>query len=87
MLIIARQVGDEIVLPDLRIRIRLHKIRGQNAWIGLDVPKEHVVLRRELLQRWLEDEKKERAENGKPLIQGQGIKNPKIEDQTNDTVG
>lgn len=50
MLVLNRKAGEEIVLPELGISIRLLRVKGKAAAIGIDAPEEHRVLRGELTQ-------------------------------------
>ena len=48
MLVLSRRIGDEITLPELGVTIRLLKIKGNTASVGIDAPREYAVLRGEL---------------------------------------
>lgn len=50
MLVLSRKVGEEILLPELGITIRLLKQKGKAATIGVEAPAEYRVLRGELTQ-------------------------------------
>lgn len=50
MLVLTRRIGDEIVLPELGIKVRLLKVKGKTAVVGVDAPDEFRVLRGELTQ-------------------------------------
>ncbi len=50
MLVLSRRVGDEIKLPELGVTIRLLKMKGNTASVGVDAPREFTVLRGELSQ-------------------------------------
>jgi carbon storage regulator len=50
MLILTRKVGQEIVIRD-DIHLKVFKISGNRATIGIEAPLEVKVLREELLER------------------------------------
>lgn len=50
MLVLSRRVGDEITLPELGVTIRLLKMKGNTACLGVQAPREYTVLRGELSQ-------------------------------------
>lgn len=49
MLVLARKCGESIII-DGRIEIKITEILGDKVRIGIDAPREVVVLRKELLQ-------------------------------------
>lgn len=51
MLVLSRRIGEEIRLPELDITIRLIRVKGKGATIGVDAPHEIRVLRGELQER------------------------------------
>lgn len=48
MLVLTRKLGEEIVLPDQGVTIRLTEVRGDRARIGVTAPDHIRILRREL---------------------------------------
>lgn len=48
MLILSRKQNQEIVFPHLGVRIEVARIRGNTVCLGIDAPKEIVILRGEL---------------------------------------
>ena len=48
MLVLTRKQGEDIILPDLGVTIRLTEVRGNRARIGVTAPKHIRVYRREL---------------------------------------
>lgn len=48
MLILSRKQNQEIVFPNLGVRIEVAKIRGNTVCLGIDAPKEIAILRGEL---------------------------------------
>ena len=49
MLILARKVNEEIVIPELEIVIRVTSINGKIARLGIEAPKSVAIFRAELL--------------------------------------
>ncbi|TWT90066.1 carbon storage regulator [Pseudobythopirellula maris] len=49
MLVLSRKTGDEIHLPGLGVKIKLVKIRGKVASVGIEAPHDIDILRGELL--------------------------------------
>lgn len=48
MLIISRKQNQEVVFPNLGVRIEVSKIRGNTVCLGIDAPKDIAILRGEL---------------------------------------
>lgn len=48
MLVLSRKTGEKIVLPQLGVTISIVRISGDVARIGVEAPKEILVLREEL---------------------------------------
>lgn len=48
MLVLSRHVGQEIVIPELDIRILLLEIRGNKSRIAIECPKKYAVHRKEV---------------------------------------
>lgn len=48
MLVLSRKEGDEILLPELDIVVRVLKIRGKAVSIGIEAPRGIRILRSEL---------------------------------------
>ena len=48
MLILSRKQNQDIVFPDLGVRIEVSKIRGNTVCLGIEAPKEIAILRGEL---------------------------------------
>lgn len=51
MLIVARHEGEEILIADGLIRIKVVNIQGKIARIGIDAPREIRVVRKEVADR------------------------------------
>ena len=51
MLVLTRKAGEEIILPDHGVTIRLTEVRGNQARIGVTAPDHVRILRRELWNR------------------------------------
>ena len=51
MLVLTRKPGEEIILPDQGVTIRLTEVRGNKARIGVTAPGHVRILRRELWHR------------------------------------
>jgi len=51
MLVLTRKPGEEIVLPDQGVTIRLTEVRGDRARIGITAPDHIRILRGELRNR------------------------------------
>jgi carbon storage regulator len=51
MLVLGRRVGEEIVLPQLGIKIAVTRIQHDRVSIGIEAPKDITILRKELLDR------------------------------------
>lgn len=50
MLVLTRGIGETVELPELGITITLTKIKGNKVRLGVDAPREHRVVRGELLE-------------------------------------
>ena len=48
MLVLSRKLGEEILLPDLGVSIKLVDVRGQRIRLGISAPPSVVVLRSEI---------------------------------------
>lgn len=48
MLVLSRKEGDEILLPELDIVVRVLKVRGKAVSIGIEAPRGIRILRSEL---------------------------------------
>jgi carbon storage regulator len=48
MLVLSRKEGDEILLPELDIVVRVLKVRGKTVSIGIEAPRGIRILRSEL---------------------------------------
>ena len=48
MLVLTRKLGEEIILPDQGVTIRLTEVRSDRARIGVTAPDHIRILRREL---------------------------------------
>ena len=55
MLVLSRKEGDEILLPELDIVIRVLKIRGKAVSVGIEAPRGIRIVRSELESRDYED--------------------------------
>lgn len=55
MLVLSRKEGDEILLPDLDIVVRILKIRGKAVSVGIEAPRGIRIVRSELEARSYED--------------------------------
>ena len=51
MLVLSRKEGDEILLPELDIVVRVLKVRGKAVSIGIEAPRGIRILRSELESR------------------------------------
>ena len=51
MLVLTRKLGEEIILPDQGVTIRLTEVGGDRARIGITAPDHIRILRRELWSR------------------------------------
>jgi carbon storage regulator len=51
MLVLSRKEGDEILLPELDIVVRVLKVRGKTVSIGIEAPRGIRILRSELESR------------------------------------
>lgn len=49
MLILTRRLGEEVVLPELNVRLQLVGLSAKAARIGISAPASVRILRRELL--------------------------------------
>jgi len=61
MLILTRRIGESIIIGD-NIEIRVLDIRGFQARLGIEAPKEIGVHREEIYER-IQEEKKENEKN------------------------
>jgi carbon storage regulator len=52
MLVLTRKAGEELVLPDLGVRITLLVVAGNRVRVGVQAPSDVVVLRGELEDVW-----------------------------------
>lgn len=48
MLVLSRKLGEEIVLPDLGVSIKLVDVRGHRVRLGISAPPSVVVMRSEV---------------------------------------
>ncbi|MDZ4656989.1 MAG: carbon storage regulator [Bythopirellula sp.] len=48
MLVLSRKEGDDILLPELDIVVRVLKIRGRSVSIGIEAPRGIRIIRSEL---------------------------------------
>jgi len=51
MLVLTRKPGEEIILPDQGVTIRLTEVRGDRARIGITAP-DHIRILRGELRNW-----------------------------------
>ena len=51
MLVLSRREGEEVVIPELDITIRLIEIRRDHVRIGIDAPRHIAVHRKEVWER------------------------------------
>lgn len=51
MLVLSRRPGEEIILPELNIKISIMDIRNGKVRVGIDAPKEIKIYRSEVLER------------------------------------
>jgi carbon storage regulator CsrA len=51
VLVLSRKVGDRVVIPDLQIEVVVLSVEGGKVRLGWDVPRQHVVLRGELVPK------------------------------------
>ena len=51
MLVLSRKEGDEILLPELDIVVRVLKVRGKAVSIGIEAPRGIRIIRSELESR------------------------------------
>lgn len=49
MLVLSRKLGEEIVLPELGISIKLVEVHGHRVRLGISAPKSVAVLRSEVV--------------------------------------
>lgn len=52
MLIIARKLGESIVIGDHYIKITVTEIKGKQVKFGVEAPREIVVYREEIFERF-----------------------------------
>lgn len=69
MLVLSRKEGDEILLPELDIVVRVLKVRGRAVSIGIEAPKGIHILRSELNSRSFDEPV---TEWGRELAQAAG---------------
>lgn len=50
MLVLTRRLGEEVVLPELDVRLQVVGLSSTSARIGISAPESVSILRRELLQ-------------------------------------
>ncbi|MCC6510558.1 MAG: carbon storage regulator [Pirellulaceae bacterium] len=55
MLVLSRKEGDEILLPELDIVVRVLKVRGKAVSIGIEAPRGIRIIRSELECRGYEE--------------------------------
>jgi carbon storage regulator CsrA len=55
MLVLSRKEGDEILLPELDIVVRVLKIRGKAVSVGIEAPRGIRIVRGELESRGYEN--------------------------------
>lgn len=48
MLILTRRIGERIFINDTEIKIQILEVKGNQVRIGIDAPKEVVILREEV---------------------------------------
>jgi carbon storage regulator len=51
MLVLSRKLGENIVLPDLNLTVKVLAINGQCVRLGISAPEEIAVYREEIWQR------------------------------------
>ena len=51
MLVLSRKKDEKVLLPNLNITIQVLEIKGKSVRIGISAPKEHRVLRGELVEQ------------------------------------
>lgn len=51
MLTLTRKPGEEIVIPELDITIRITEVLGNRVSVSIDAPKDLTILRRELIKK------------------------------------
>jgi carbon storage regulator len=49
MLVLARREGEEIVIPEFDVVVRVLKVRGKSVSVGIDAPSEVRIARGELV--------------------------------------
>lgn len=55
MLVLSRKEGDEILLPELDIVVRVLKVRGKTVSVGIEAPRGIRIVRSELQSHDLEE--------------------------------
>jgi carbon storage regulator len=55
MLVLSRKEGDEILLPELDIVVRILKVRGKAVSVGIEAPRGIRIVRSELESRSYEE--------------------------------
>ena len=56
MLVLSRKEGEEILLPELDIVVRVLKVRGKTVSIGIEAPRGIRIVRSELEARGFADD-------------------------------
>ena len=49
MLVVTRKLGQAIVIPSLGVSLTILSFRGKSVRVGIEAPKDAVILREELL--------------------------------------
>jgi len=59
MLVLTRKEGQDIVIPDLSITVRIVDIKGGAVRVGIEAPRNQGVYRREVWEKWNDGELRE----------------------------
>lgn len=51
MLVLSRKKDEKVLLPNLNITIQILEVKGKSVRIGISAPREHRVLRGELVEQ------------------------------------
>lgn len=63
MLILTRRIGEKIFINEDEIKITILDVQGNQVRIGIDAPKEIVILREEVYNRGSNSKQKNKEDN------------------------